>query len=73
MPDEKFDSFESMVKITAGASYLYKRLNAKGILELRKSMDIFLDKLVKQTDPMKNHREAQLIMMKKKEASNERV
>jgi hypothetical protein len=64
--EEHFDPFESMLKITSGMSYLYNKLNHNGRTKLRMQMDAFTDKLLEETDPMKNIREAQLIMMRKK-------
>ena len=58
---------ESITRISAGAGYLYSRLQGKELLKFRQMMDIFLDKLVKDCDPMLNMREAMKLMMLKKE------
>jgi len=64
---EYYDPIEQMAKIMGGASFLYKRLDGKKLLELRKSQDKFLDQLLIDTDPMLNQREAHKIMVMKNE------
>jgi len=65
---DTFNPLESLTKISGGMGYLYAHAkDQKEVLKLRQIHDIFLDKLLKLSDPLLNHREANKKMMEKNE------
>jgi len=68
--NDEMEQLQGLQRISAAMGYAYTHLNTKEIIKFRQSMDIFLDKLLVDTDPTHNMREALKIRILKNESKH---